>query len=302
MYENLKKMCKRILPLPASNHIHRLEKIQAHLTKLEALHNKSLDEQLWKGQKELQEKVKRLEILAEKHFKEDSRSTTELKRKVQELEWAVIFQDSIKNSWLDPVGLSLGRWAIGYPFAYILFRTLEAQKPLNILELGLGESTKIILSYKKQSPNPVKHSVVEACKEWLDFFQRSNAELVGDTELVHLEYQFSNFRNFNGVRVFTDFEEKFKNNKYDLICIDAPLGGDMKEICRVDILSIIPNSLNSTFVILLDDFNRQTEKNLAKLIFEELDKNQIAYVSGTYDGEKSSLLIASPDLAYLKSL
>lgn len=302
MYQKFKKICKKILPLPASNHIHRLEKIEAHLTKLEALHNKSLDEQLWKGQKELQEKIGRLEILAEKCFKADSRSTIELKRKVQELEWAVIFQDSIKNSWLEHVGLSLGRWAIGYPFAYILFRTLEAQKPLNILELGLGESTKIVLSYKKQSQNPVKHNVVEASKEWLDFFQRSNADLVGDTELVHLEYQFSNFRDFQDVRVFNGFEEKFKNNKYDLICIDAPLGGDMKEICRVDILSIIPDSLNSTFVILLDDFNRQTEKNLAKLLFEELDKNQIAYVSGTYDGEKSTLLIASPDLAYLKSL
>ena len=302
MYEKLKKMCKSILPLAASTHIHRLEKIEAHLNKLEALHNKSLDEQLWKGQKELQEKIKRLEILAEKRFKEDSRSTIELKRKVQELEWAVIFQDSIKNSWLEHVGLSLGRWAIGYPFAYILFRTLEAEKPLNILELGLGESTKIILSYKKQSPNPVKHSVVEASKEWLNFFQRSNADLVGDSELVHLGYQFSKFRDFQDVRVFNGFEEKFKNNKYDLICIDAPLGGDMKEICSVDILSIIPGSLNSTFVILLDDFNRQTEKNLAKLIFEELDKNQTSYVSGTYDGEKSTLLIASPDLAYLKSL
>lgn len=68
--------------------------------------------------------------------------------------------------------------------------------------------------------------------------------------------------------------------------LDAPQRGDMKEISRVDILSIILASLNSTFVILLDDFNRQTEKNLAKLLFEELDKNQIAYVFGTYDGEK----------------
>lgn len=302
MYESIKRMFKTILPLPAVNHIYRLEKIEAHLNKLEVLYNKSLDEQLLNGQKELQERIKRLEILAEKSFMEDSRSTNELKRKIQELEWAVIFQDSIKNSWLEHVGLSLGRWAIGYPFAYILFRALEAQKPLNILELGLGESTKIILSYKKQSQDLVRHTVVEASQEWLDFFQRSNADLVGDTELIHLEYQFSKFRDFQDVRVFNGFEEKFKNKKYDLICIDAPLGGDMKEICRVDILSIIPISLNTTFVILLDDFNRQTEKNLAKLIFEELDKNQIAYVSGTYDGEKSTLLIASPDLAYLKSL
>ena len=302
MYESIKRMFKTILPLPAVNHIYRLEKIEAHLNKLEVLYNKSLDEQLLNGQKELQERIKRLEILAEKSFMEDSRSTNELKRKIQELEWAVIFQDSIKNSWLEHVGLSLGRWAIGYPFAYILFRALEAQKPLNILELGLGESTKIILSYKKQSQDLVRYTVVEASQEWLDFFQRSNADLVGDTELIHLEYQFSKFRDFQDVRVFNGFEEKFKNKKYDLICIDALLGGDMKEICRVDILSIIPISLNTTFVILLDDFNRQTEKNLAKLIFEELDKNQIAYVSGTYDGEKSTLLIASPDLAYLKSL
>lgn len=310
MREKIKKMCKMIFPLPATNHIRRLEIIEAHLNKLETVVNElgavvnrlALDERLQNGQKELQEKIKRIENLAEKRFKEDLRSTEELKGKIQELEWAVIFQDSIKNSWLEHVGLSLGRWAIGYPFAYILFRTLEAQKPLNILELGLGESTKIILSYKKQSQNPVKHNVVEASEEWLEFFQRSNADLIGDTELVNLKYQFAKFRQFQDIRVFKGFEEKFKSNKYDLICIDAPLGGDMKEICRVDILSIIPDSLNSTFVILLDDFNRQTEKNLAKLIFEELDKNQIAYVSGSYNGEKSTLLIASPDLDYLTSL
>ena len=302
MYEKIKKMCKRRLPFLGSNLIKRLEKIEAHLNKLETLSDKALDEQLRGGVNELQERIKRLEILSEKRVREDTRARNELKRKIQELEWSVVFRDSIKNSWLQYVGLSLGRWAIGYPFAYILFRTLEAQKPLNILELGLGESTKIILSYKKQSQYPVKHNVVEASQEWINFFQRSNADLVGDTELVHLEYQFSKFRDFQYVRVFNDFEEKFKNNKYDLICIDAPLGGDMKEICRVDILSIIPQSLNTTFVILLDDFNRQTEKKLAELIFQKLDKNHIAYVFGTYDGEKSTLLIASPDLAYLKSL
>lgn len=77
-----------------------------------------------------------------------------------------------------------------------------------------------------------------------------------------MEYQFSKFRDFQDVRVFNGFEEKFKNKKYDLICIDAPLGGDMKEICRVDILSIIPISLNTTFVILLDDFTGKQKKIL----------------------------------------
>lgn len=49
MYEKIKKMCKRRLPFLGSNPIKRLEKIEAHLNKLETLCDKALDEQLKGG-------------------------------------------------------------------------------------------------------------------------------------------------------------------------------------------------------------------------------------------------------------
>ena len=41
---------------------------------------------------------------------------------------------------------------------------------------------------------------------------------------------------------------------YDLIFIDAPLGGISKIYSRIDILSIIPKCLSEHFVIIVDDY------------------------------------------------
>lgn len=303
MYESLRKLARKIIPLPAEEISSRLNKIENQLHTLELFQKNILDEQANCRSNNI-EALKKLEEQIQKSIDRNLSISSELKRIVQEFGWAITFADSIKNTWLASVNLSLGRWAIGYPFAYILFRTLEAQKPLDILELGLGESSKIILAYKNYACNEGggNHTIVEQSKAWIKFFKKNNEKLLGNTELVQLDYEFSKFRSFENVRVFRNFKEKFINKKFDLICIDAPIGGDMKDICRVDILSILPNCLNSSFVILLDDYNRQTEKNLAKILLEELDKNNISYITGCYEGEKSTLLIASPNLTYLSSL
>lgn len=290
MLIKVKKLIKGLVPLTANRQLSKFDNLERKFEKIEAEQKKYFLEILCQ-QKKLIDSQKNLFNLE-----------LNLKRKVQELTWAIIFQDTVKNSWLSSTNLSLGRWAIGYPFAYILFRTLEAQKPINILELGLGESTKIVLSYKEHSLENISHTIVEESKDWLNFFSKNNKNIIKNSELIQLDYEFCHFRNFDNIRVFKNFKEKLKGRKFDLICIDAPLGGDMKEICRVDILSIIPDSLADSFVILLDDFHRSAEKKLAELLFEKLDKHQISYVSGVYDGDKSVLLIASPDLSYLSSL
>ena len=75
--------------------------------------------------------------------------------------WAEIFNNVISNSsWLTNKSFSAGRWAVGYQYLYVVYRILNEVRPKNILELGLGQSTRLFGQYAA-SDVEVQHIVVE---------------------------------------------------------------------------------------------------------------------------------------------
>ena len=90
--------------------------------------------------------------------------------------------------------------------------------------------------------------------------------------------------------------------KFDFIVVDAPLGGDMKEYARIDILSILPECLCDNFVILVDDANRSGEKKTLSEIERVLRENNIEYARGNYSGQKDTVLICNKNNSFLTSL
>lgn len=104
--------------------------------------------------------------------------------------WANIFHDSIVGSrWLQNQSFSPGRVAIGYPTLYALYRILDEFQPKSILEMGLGQSTKMIGSYVKwkvSRQEECHHMIVEHDETWIDFFKNS-FELSSGTEVVQLD-------------------------------------------------------------------------------------------------------------------
>ncbi|MBQ7629457.1 MAG: hypothetical protein IJS81_04505, partial [Selenomonadaceae bacterium] len=92
-----------------------------------------------------------------------SASINTLNRNVNELIWANVFHDAIKGcSWFpaESFSMNLGRWAVGYNYFYVVFRILNEFKPKKILELGLGQSTRLIGQYVKMHEN-CRHDIVE---------------------------------------------------------------------------------------------------------------------------------------------
>lgn len=78
------------------------------------------------------------------------RTENEIQLNSRELIWANVFHDTVcESQWFLDKSLSLGRAAIGYNFAYVLYRCLNEVNPENILELGLGQSTQIVMQYMK---------------------------------------------------------------------------------------------------------------------------------------------------------
>ncbi len=218
-----------------------------------------------------------------------------------EILWAEIFNNTIENSsWLLDKSLSPGRWAVGYQYLYVMYRVLNEVKPKKILELGLGQSTRVISQYVK-SQNNIKHYVVEHDIEWEEFFKKSFT-LPNQTELIRLPLVEESLYSDDKVICYGDFKETFKEKKFDFISIDGPFGGKAQIYSRIDVLKILPDCLDSSFVILLDDYNRSGEQKTAELMENLLREKEILFSTGKYWGQKATYVLASKDLEFLCSL
>lgn len=222
----------------------------------------------------------------------------------REILWANIFQDTVKGSeWLVNQAFSPGRAAIGYPTLYALYRILDEYQPRSILEMGLGQSTKMIGSYIKWKVGlgeEVKHYVVEHDKSWIAFFNHKN-EVSKGTEIVQLDLVKPILPTENGeetyINMYQGFGERFQNKKFDMIFIDGPFGSPIYS--RVDIIDLLPECLNESWIIMLDDAERDGEQNTLQMITNVLKENSIEYVMNYYSGEKATAILTSRDLHFL---
>ena len=248
------------------------------------------NETLKKQQKDLMACIQQLQINVNKTL-----------RTANEAVFASIFNNAISHSeWLKNTAFSAGRWAVGYPFLYAMYRILNEVKPVKILELGLGQSTRMIAQYVAFYQNTT-HFVVEHDDEWIDFFQRDFA-LSKKSKIVKLNWNFEKYNEAESVRVYGGFEKKFKNKKFDFISIDGPFGGDMKQYARIDVLKLLPSCLAENFIIMIDDTERSGETNTVKEMIKKLDENGVKHCLGHYSGQKDCTVISSENLKWVCSM
>ena len=215
--------------------------------------------------------------------------------------WAEIFNNVISGSrWLQNTSFSAGRWAVGYQYLYVMYRVLNEIRPRHILELGLGQSTRMIGQYAS-SHKQVEHFVVEHDPEWIDFFSR-DFTLSERSKIIKLDRELIPFKEAEAVRVFKGFEEQFSGRKFDFISIDAPFGGDMKQYARIDVLKMLPDCLADSFIIMIDDTERPGETNTVNAMKEQLKQSGIAFAVGRYSGNKDCTVICSNDLKFVCSM
>lgn len=229
------------------------------------------------------------------------RAENEIQLNTRELLWAEIFHDTIAGSkWMKDKRLKLGRAAIGYNLAYVLYRILDEIQPENILEIGLGESTQIIYQYMKRGKRRGKHICVEQNAEWIEFWKKSH-RLSSKSCICCLPVDKSSYNECENVLVYQGFE-RFKNHKWNLILVDGPLQTDCDSYRRIDTLKILPDCLSEQWIIIFDDFNRQPDKNTVNAVSELLKKNDIEYCEGIYKGKKDVCVLCSTNLYYVTTM
>lgn len=225
----------------------------------------------------------------------------EAEGKLASIYWGQIFNSTIVGSrWYKNQAISPGRWAVGYEFLYVLYRILDEVRPKSILELGLGQSTKLTSQYANQEQ--IKHIVVEHDPDWKAFFEKGWSDLSKYTEICvsplkevcgidNKYYEYQNFGDIVGTQ------------KYNLILVDGPWGGNGCS-SRRDVLHILPEILEEDFVMMFDDCGRLGEETSVTDAEKILQKNGISYAKGIYNGGgiKVTMVLTSESLKFLCSL
>lgn len=215
----------------------------------------------------------------------------------QELIMAHKYHDTVADyEWLRYKGISPGGWAVDYAFCYTLARTLNAMRPKNILECGLGQSSRLVHQYA--TFYGVQAVTCEHDEEWKSFFMKE----IGDNYSINIQILDLEEQNYKGEKTLTykGITDTFHDIAFDLIIIDGPFG--FPHYSRSQAVELCKNHLKERFCIIIDDTERTGEQETVEEIKESLKKNRVEFAIGVYFSIKSHTLICSKDLAFLTSL
>lgn len=224
-------------------------------------------------------------------FKNTKNNLLELNNaQLKELEWAHIYHDSIRGKkWLQDLPINVGRWAGNYSFFYVLSRILAEYYPKSIIEFGLGESSKMISTYIDNYLKESQHLIIEQSQEWADAFNTNfrlsdNSKIKVFNMLVkQVKGKYTN--GYEGI-------EKLKNEKFDLYIVDGPFGS--KNYSRYDIVSLVSTlTSDDEFIIIIDDYQRKGEQQTTEDIDEIFKSKNICIHKKVYEGNKSSIVLAT---------
>lgn len=216
-------------------------------------------------------------------------------RFVREVQYSNVFKDTINDSrWLINKSFSPNNSASNYSFLYILYRILNEVNPKNILELGLGQTTKMTSQYVSYFKNS-NLIVIEDNKQWIDVFSNF-ISLANNIKLCHIDkekvsidssdcWKYKNFDNFLDKKLF------------DFVIIDGPIGYDQK-YPRSNIWDLL-DYLDKEFIIIFDDYERIGEQNTCKKLFKLLESRNIKYNKTTFKGLKDQLVIYTRNYEFI---
>lgn len=232
---------------------------------------------------------------------------------IRDLYAAEIFHDRIKESpWFVRQRLSPGRWAVDYGFLKTLYNVLSAMRPRNILEFGLGQSSKLIHQYAAHYQADAV--TCEHNDEWISFFFQSEADFSSmapadlDQPVVEdasLGYPMKIRRlplervKIHGAETtaYGGLEDAFGVRKFDFVLVDGPVGE--KRFSRSQIISVAKTNLADRFCIMMDDTERPGEQETLDEVQEVLRGRGVLFASETFEFSKSHTVILSPSLHFL---
>ena len=233
----------------------------------------------------------------EKHYSGSKQAAEATQKQIANI---ARFQMTMSDcEWLVQHNFSPGSWAMDNAGLFSVFRVLNNMRPKNILEFGLGQSSKLVHQYAHHAAHHAKAKTIEHDQEWMDFFLM---EISGyDVNIEKHDIAEIEIDEGKKTLTYTNLDNLLME-KYDFILVDGPLGYE-KFPARPQILDFVQNGMPEKFCILVDDVERNGEKETVNRIQQILNEQKREFLIREYVGEKNRhAIICSPDLRFLTTL
>lgn len=166
--------------------------------------------------------------------------------------------------------LNIGDWAVGAHFLNRLIREIYLREPKLILECGSGTSTLVVSSCLKDLGQGRVISLdhldkyAKQTRRFLEIEGLKNWANVVTAPLSKYELDIGTFE-WYGI----DLEDKISND-IELLVVDGP-PGRLQDLSRYPAIPLLKDFLADRCLIMMDDSNRDDEKEIAKRWAEHLN-------------------------------
>lgn len=209
---------------------------------------------------------------------------------VKEFIYQSKFRKLLKRKNWDSLKIKPGGFAANYSLLYFLTKLLEDKKPNKTLELGSGETTKLLFRYVKE--NIASDTIVlEDNIEWYNdikenFIAERFSYLCKPLKEVEVNDRICNWFSYD----FSNLNQQEK--KFNLVLIDGPRG--TRRFSRLGIAKYLPDILDQTnFVVIFDDSSRKGEEDTIRIVLDKFDAIGLDYTKFDLYGSKKQTCIAS---------
>jgi predicted O-methyltransferase YrrM len=188
------------------------------------------------------------------------------------------------------------------PLSLLLLKCLEFCKPRKVLELGSGQSSKLLALYHRDTPG-VEVTTFEHDKEFAELMRTAVTHQGRVHNYCWAPLVPTEFSVANGVRISTEWYDRNVTTlagPFDLVLVDGP--DDINATYgRAGVLTVIPEALASTFVVIFDDADRYGIAKTTELFGDLLRKSGRSFIYFEVHGIKTHAVFCSNTYRFLRS-
>jgi hypothetical protein len=217
---------------------------------------------------------------------------------------AIALEGSLRRQRLEPPNFFTDGAAATPSLELLLLKVLRFVRPMSILELGSGQSTKLLALYYHETPTSYVLSLEEDAS-WVKLLEPQITIDGRRHDYRHSPlHETTVMRPGSGGAIQTRWysdEAAIEGVKFDLVLVDGPAtSGDPDAFSRVGIVRHLPAALDTSFVLIFDDAERYGERTTIALVEEALRLGQRTFVRFDLHGIKTQTVICSRDRAFLQ--
>ena len=227
-----------------------------------------------------------------------------LRDKIDDVQATLSLEFGLARAGHSPVNFFYDEAAATPSLQLLHFKILQFCRPASILEIGSGQTTKLLSYYSKENA-AAEVITLEQDRAFWEILK----PLICHT-YVHAEIRPAEFKcHGTGRAVATqwfDADALLLGKKFEYILVDGPdhadPNGTFIPLYRGGILKFIPQILAQQFAIVFDDADRLSDRTTVDALKDILRANQIKHVSFDRHGIKTQAVICSPNWSFIRTV